>query len=362
MSSDAGHLFAVSRLLLYCREGFEGDCAAEIVHVAAEHGVSGYCRARSGSAHVLFEVTDGAVDTFFRSLHWRELIFARQWLQVLAEVEAMPRDDRVAPLVNAHGGYREEYRKLLLEHPDNNSGKSLSPLCRRLSGALARGLRERGVDPARPGAGWRLHVFFIDGDHALLAETPVHRTAPWPGGIPRLKLPAQAPSRSTLKLEEALHVFLSADERARLLRPGRKAVDLGAAPGGWTWQLVRKGMRVTAVDNGPMQPALMESGLVEHVRADGFRYRPPRPVDLLVCDMVDKPIRVTNLMARWFHRGDCRQAIFNLKLPMKRRYATASECLRRLRDSLAGAGPRGTVQARHLYHDREEVTVHVRRE
>lgn len=31
-------------------------------------------------------------------------------------------------------------------------------------------------------------------------------------GIPRLKFPADAPSRSTLKLEEAFHVFIPADE------------------------------------------------------------------------------------------------------------------------------------------------------
>jgi 23S rRNA C2498 (ribose-2'-O)-methylase RlmM len=48
-------------------------------------------------------------------------------------------------------------------------------------------------------------------------------------GIPRLKFPADAPSRSTLKLEEALHVFIPADEWDERLANGMYAVDLGPA-------------------------------------------------------------------------------------------------------------------------------------
>src|SRR3546814_17919758 len=74
-------------------------------------------------------------------------------------------------------------------------------------------------------------------------------SAPWPLGIPRLRLHADAPSRSALKLEEALLTLLDDRERARLLREGMHAADLGAAPGGWTWVLTRPGVRVSAIDN-----------------------------------------------------------------------------------------------------------------
>ena len=46
-------------------------------------------------------------------------------------------------------------------------------------------------------------------------------------GIPRLRFPADAPSRSTLKLEEAFHVFIPADEWDERLANGMYAVDLG---------------------------------------------------------------------------------------------------------------------------------------
>lgn len=51
-------------------------------------------------------------------------------------------------------------------------------------------------------------------------------------GIPRLKFPTDAPSRSTLKLEEAFFVFLTEKEREARLSHGMTAVDLGACPGG----------------------------------------------------------------------------------------------------------------------------------
>jgi 23S rRNA (cytidine2498-2'-O)-methyltransferase len=178
-------------------------------------------------------------------------------------------------------------------------------------------------------------------------------------GIPRLKFPRGAPSRSTLKLEEALLHFLDERERADLLQPGMTAVDLGAAPGGWTWQLVKRHLRVTAVDNGALEPSLLASGVVEHVRTDGFRYRPPKPVQWMVCDIVEQPIRIADLAARWLAQGWCERTLFNLKLPMKKRYQEVRRCLARIDEVLQAAGVTYTLSCKQLYHDREEVTVYV---
>lgn len=54
------------------------------------------------------------------------------------------------------------------------------------------------------------------------------------------------------------------------------AVDLGACPGGWTYQLVQRNMWVSSVDNGPMAQSLMDTGQVTWLREDGFKYRPTR--------------------------------------------------------------------------------------
>ncbi|MFX8098641.1 SAM-dependent methyltransferase, partial [Acinetobacter baumannii] len=83
-----------------------------------------------------------------------------------------------------------------------------------------------------------------------------HDSAPWPLGVPRLRLHPDAPSRSALKLEEAFLTLLDDRERERLRRPGMRAADRGAAPGGWTWVLLRHGLRVYAIDNGPLRAHL----------------------------------------------------------------------------------------------------------
>jgi 23S rRNA (cytidine2498-2'-O)-methyltransferase len=167
-------------------------------------------------------------------------------------------------------------------------------------------------------------------------------------------MPSGAPSRSTLKLAEALAHFLGDEEVERRLGPGMSAVDLGASPGGWTWQLVRRGLFVTAVDNGSMDAALLETGQVKHRRADAFAFRPPEPVDWMVCDVVESPSRVATLAARWVAEGWCRETIFNLKLPMKKRWEEVGRAREIVDAAFAGAPYR--LALRQLYHDREEVT------
>ena len=133
-----------------------------------------------------------------------------------------------------------------------------------------------------------------------------------------------------------------------------RAADLGAAPGGWTWVLQRNGLQVTAIDNGPLRQHVLDSAGVDHLRADGFAWQPPRPLDWMVCDMVEQPRRVASRMAQWFAQGWCSRAIFNLKLPMKKRWLETRLCLDQFESE---AGKPLTVRARQLYHDREEITV-----
>jgi 23S rRNA (cytidine2498-2'-O)-methyltransferase len=133
--------------------------------------------------------------------------------------------------------------------------------------------------------------------------------------------------------------------------------DLGAAPGGWSWVLMRNGLRVTSIDNGPLAQNLLDSGRVEHLRADGFVWSPRRTLDWMVCDMVEQPRRVASRMATWLREGWCRRTVFNLKLPMKKRWEETRQCL-----ALFAAEVDRPVEwrARQLYHDREEITVFAR--
>ncbi len=337
----------MNALLLYCRPGFEAECAAEIAERAGERH-PGYARTGHGSAFV--EWFCESPRDLAAEQPWRQLIFARQRLAVLADLDGLPSEDRLTPILAALDGLGHAYCDVQVEHPDSDTGKALATFCRKFGHAAAAALRQRGL--VRP-KGPRLHLFFPHGSRVLIALGD-EGSAPWPQGIPRMRLARQAPSRSALKLDEALHVLLDEDERARWLKPGMAAVDLGAAPGGWSWVLARLGLHVIAVDNGPLADAAIASSLIEHRREDGFRFRPQQPCDWLVCDMVEQPRRVAALMTEWLREGLARRALFNLKLPMKKRWQETRLCLDLLRDE---SGLRLDLRARQLYHDREEITV-----
>ena len=77
------------------------------------------------------------------------------------------------------------------------------------------------------------------------------------------------------------------------------SADLGAAPGGWTYQLVARGLEVFAIDNGPMRGDLMDSGS-HSFEGKCIHIQASYQLDWMVCDMVDSPIKVANLMGEWF--------------------------------------------------------------
>ena len=180
-------------------------------------------------------------------------------------------------------------------------------------------------------------MLFVDGAHVYVGASAAPWGSRWPMGIPRLRMPREAPSRSTLKLAEALVTFLG-EREPELLRAGMRAVDLGAAPGGWTWQLAHRGLRVTAVDNGPLKGEIAQDPLVTHLRVDGLTFRPRRPVDWMVCDIVEQPARIAALVGRWIGDGHARRTIFNLKLPMKKRYDEVRRCEAIIGEAIAKAG------------------------
>jgi 23S rRNA (cytidine2498-2'-O)-methyltransferase len=345
-----------------CRGGFEPECARDLQALAkvaqADAAASPVCR----PGMVLLPLAESlAPARLSLSVARQPPIFAREICLGTGPLLVGERD-RITPIIDAVRGNAARCGSLWLEYPDTNDGKQLSSMCRRLEPLLREALHAAQVlspeyDLRLP----RLHVVFTSKQEACVATSVPGWNSAWPMGIPRLKMPRDVPSRSTLKLAEAFETFLTDDEQLRLLRPGQRAVDLGAAPGGWTWQLAHRGLRVTAVDNGPMKGSVADDPLVTHLREDGLTWRPKRPVDWLVCDIVLQPIRIAELVARWIADGDARRAIFNLKLPMKKRYDEVKRCEQRMREVTQRAGVNVDLRIRQLYHDREEVTGYLAR-
>jgi 23S rRNA (cytidine2498-2'-O)-methyltransferase len=173
----------------------------------------------------------------------------------------------------------------------------------------------------------------------------------WPGGRARMRLGGDFPSRAARKLAEAF-AWLGLSPGS-----GEVCVDLGAAPGGWSWLLLEKKARVIAVDPARMDTALMQNPRLKHVQGNAFDYEPEETVDWLFCDMAYRPLEVAQMLGRWARHRHTRLLVANFKLPMKRKV----DMVERLRGLLSQQGFTG-IRTRQLYHDREEITLsaHVR--
>jgi 23S rRNA (cytidine2498-2'-O)-methyltransferase len=354
----------LKQVLLYCRSGFEKECAGEIQDKANQLEVYGFPRAKKNSGYVLFECyQEGEAETLVKRIDFQSLIFARQMFAVAVECLELPADDRISPLLDALSKVDAlpTCGDIRVETPDTNEAKERLKFCRKFTVPLRQAMRGKGLlfkkDNAKKPV---LHVCFVESGHCFVGYSLPQNNSAFFMGIPRLKFPADSPSRSTLKLEEAFHVFIPKEEWEDRLASGMWAVDLGACPGGWTYQLVKRSMFVHAIDNGMMAQSLMDTGQVKHHQADGFKFEPPKKnVTWLVCDMIEKPSRVAQLMGEWLIKGWAKETIFNLKLPMKGRYDEVLQDIENLKVFLTENGVKYRLQAKHLYHDREEITVHI---
>ncbi|MCS6872521.1 MAG: SAM-dependent methyltransferase [Anaerolineae bacterium] len=174
----------------------------------------------------------------------------------------------------------------------------------------------------------------------------------WAGGARRFAHEQGQISRSEFKLLEAIEVF-------RVQVPARGyALDLGAAPGGWTRVLREHGMYVTAVDPAALHARLLRDSGVRYRRttAQAFLRTATDSYDLIVNDMRLDARDSARLMVAYAKllRADG-TALMSLKLPESGRL----DVLERAFQILEGAYE--LIGARQLFHNRSEITVCLRR-
>ncbi len=181
----------------------------------------------------------------------------------------------------------------------------------------------------------------------------VDNLSAWAGGERRFKRETGQISRAEFKLLEALEVF------SLSLPAGGSALDLGAAPGGWTRVLRQHGLRVVAVDPADLHPRIVADPAVTHVRqtAQAFLSRPTsKRYGAILNDMRLEASESARLMARaaaWLEPGGL--AIMTLKLPNRGVQRVVSQSLQILQKRFLLEG------ARQLFHNRHELTVALRR-
>jgi 23S rRNA (cytidine2498-2'-O)-methyltransferase len=153
-------------------------------------------------------------------------------------------------------------------------------------------------------------------------------------------------SRAEQKLDEALALFdLS-------VHPGDRVLDLGAAPGGWSYLLAERGATVTAVDPAELHALVAKHPQVDHRRLRGEVMRwEELAFDLVVNDMSLDPADSASIMcavAESVPPGT--PAVMTIKLPTR----NASRWEREARDVLASAWQ--VAASRHLPANRQELT------
>jgi 23S rRNA (cytidine2498-2'-O)-methyltransferase len=177
----------------------------------------------------------------------------------------------------------------------------------------------------------------------------------WTGGMRRFARTSQQISRAEFKLLEAQEVF-----NKHLPHKGR-ALDLGAAPGGWTRLLLEAGLEVVAVDPADLDPRLSNQPRLRHYRGYASDYlrqarRKKETFGVILSDMRVDTLEAANLLGEFAELlAPGGFALTTLKLP----HATPKinpvgkmeQALHLLRQNYR------TVRARQLFHNRQEVTV-----
>jgi 23S rRNA (cytidine2498-2'-O)-methyltransferase len=206
----------------------------------------------------------------------------------------------------------------------------------KLPHVAARPLELGEVAPDAPLGSWTL----LERDLVLAARSC---SSPFPNGVARFVEDREGPpSRAYLKLWETF---------ARLRRqpgPGERCLDLGAAPGGWTWLLARTGAEVVAVDRAPLAPEVDRLPNVTSQRTSAFGLDPAdvEPVDWWCSDIIAYPDRLLGLVTRWLESGRVRNLVCTVKFQDETDHAAAARFA-----ALPGA------QLFHLSQNKHELTL-----
>lgn len=185
-------------------------------------------------------------------------------------------------------------------------------------------------------------VYLIDFNRAVVSLEALSL------GQKRMQMDPEAPSRSYLKIEEAYRII------GLQPRKDEKVVDLGAAPGGWSYSALKRGAEVTAVDNGWLREPVKSHPNITYLKEDALKFKPGKSFDWLFCDMIGNPDLILDMLNKWLKNAWCLRFVVNLKIGR----SDPIILLKKIKDLKRGLILQcSLLKIRHLYHDREEITL-----
>lgn len=292
-------------------------------------------------------------DEWLRELRRDEPIFLRHLFPVEAESALGEDADSIAEtMIGFAASCADRVRGATVAVQVRKSQDSPFPFGSAESRDLMRpALEAAGAEVAARDTRWILSVYASKKSLYMGLSAPEDNLSDWPGGAVRFRREEGLISRAAFKLLEA--------ERTFGLPLGRfsRALDLGAAPGGWTSVLLERGLHVTAVDPAEMADSLAGHPGLAHLRRNAAELSfPPGAFDLLVSDMSWDPrhtCRIVSGLAPALVPGG--SAIVTLKLMHRKPLQTISQLAEEYAKTF------DIRRIKQLFHNREEVTMWLKR-
>lgn len=219
-----------------------------------------------------------------------------------------------------------------------------------LKETIQSGLDELHAEFVVRDADWIISVFAAASAVYMGITKPEHNISDWNGGAVRFQKEEGQISRAKFKLLEAEKVF-GID-----FTSFRRALDIGAAPGGWTSFLLERGLDVTAVDPAKLHPTVLASPRLTYIQknAGNVQFK-ENQFDLLVCDMSWSPKLTAKLVSELLYcLTPGGTAVITVKLLTKKPMALIQEVMTTFQEA--------SLQIQHakqLFHNRDEITLYM---
>ncbi|MFC4597939.1 SAM-dependent methyltransferase [Cohnella hongkongensis] len=288
-----------------------------------------------------------------KELRRKEPVFLRHLFPIEAECEATndpnATAERMIAFASSLGERLRGGRAAIQVRKEQNSPFPFSSAEGR--DVIAPAVTGLGAEVAARDSDWIVSIYASKKKLYMGCSRPRDNLSDWPGGAVRFRKDDSLISRAAFKLLEAERAFdLPLDRFSN-------ALDLGAAPGGWTSVLLERGLKVTAVDPAEMDASLVGNSNLRHIRRNAADVSfAPGTFDLLVCDMSWDPYhtcRIVSELAPSMAAGG--SGLITLKLMYRKPLQTIDDLTEeygRLFD---------IRQVKQLFHNREEVTIWVKR-
>lgn len=197
-----------------------------------------------------------------------------------------------------------------------------------------------------------ISLYFTDNEVYYGLGTTALQLSKWSAGMVHFSKEQSKISRAEFKLREVFETF-----DVPLVHG--LAIDLGAAPGGWTQVLVEQGFSVIAIDPAKLAPSVKANPKVTHFKGssqDFLKQMEGLTFDVMVNDMkmsIKPSLGIFHSLSE--NLSPYGYGIITLKLPKEYNYSYISDVLRDVRKLFK------IKEARQLFHNRHEITLLVQK-